>query len=67
MGGAACAFGEWIGSFITVFAGGIALDQVGPRIWIWQLLSCALTVVVVYFMCPEVSLSLLQYPKGGSG
>jgi hypothetical protein len=67
VGGAACAFGEWLGSFITVFAGGIALNQIGPKIWIWQVLSCALTVVVVYFMCPEVylHLSIPIYSKVG--
>lgn len=42
-------------SFITVFAGGIALENVGWKIWIWMLLSCAVAVPFVYFMCPEVS------------
>lgn len=50
-------------SFVTVFAGGIALNNVGPLIWIWMLLSCAIAVPFVYFMCPEVSrtLQLLTY------
>ena len=42
-------------SFVTVFAGGIALNNVGALIWIWMLLSCAIAVPFVYFMCPEVS------------
>jgi MFS family permease len=54
LGGAAGAFGEWLFSFITVFAGGIAIQNIGWKIWIWQVLSCALAVVFVYFMCPEV-------------
>ncbi|KAH7371117.1 general substrate transporter [Pyrenochaeta sp. MPI-SDFR-AT-0127] len=54
-GAAAGAFGEWLFSFITVFAGGIALQNVGWKIWIWMALSCAVAVVFVYFMCPETS------------
>jgi hypothetical protein len=54
LGGAAGAFGEWLFSFITVFAGGIALANVGWKIWLWMLLSCAVAVPFSYFMCPEV-------------
>lgn len=54
LGGAAGAFGEWLFSFITVFAGGIALANVGWKIWLWMLLSCAAAVPFVYFLCPEV-------------
>lgn len=57
VGGAAAAFGEWTFSFITVFGGGIAITNVGWKIWIWQLLSCASAIAFVYFMCPEVGLS----------
>lgn len=53
-GAAAGAFGEWLFSFITVFAGGIALRNVGWKIWLWMALSCAAAVPFVYFMCPEV-------------
>lgn len=55
VGGAAGAFGEWLFSFITVFAGGIALEKVGWKIWLWMLLSCAAAVPFVYFMCPETT------------
>lgn len=51
--GAASAFGEWLFSFITVFAGGIGLHTVGWMMWIWCVLSCA--VIFVYFMCPETT------------
>ncbi|KAL9948282.1 hypothetical protein ACHAQF_001816 [Verticillium nonalfalfae] len=54
-GAAAGAFGEWLFSFITVFAGGIALQNVGWKIWIWMALSCFLAIFFVYFMCPETS------------
>ncbi|KAJ5378274.1 uncharacterized protein N7496_005683 [Penicillium cataractarum] len=53
--GAASAFGEWLFSFITVFAGGIGLQTVGWKMWIWCVLSCAVAVVFVYFMCPETT------------
>src|SRR5689334_8093548 len=43
-GAAAGAFGEWLFSFITVFAGGIALRNVGWKIWLWMALSCAAAV-----------------------
>jgi hypothetical protein len=54
VGAAAGAFGEWLFSFITVFAGGIALQNVGWKIWLWMALSCATAVPFVYFLCPEV-------------
>lgn len=54
-GGAAGAFGEWLFSFITVFAGGIALENVGWKIWIWMALSCFVSIFFVFFLCPEVS------------
>jgi hypothetical protein len=38
-----------------VFAGGIALQNVGWKIWLWMLLSCAAAVPFVYFMCPETT------------
>jgi hypothetical protein len=37
-----------------VFAGGIALQKVGWKIWIWMALSCFAAIFFVYFMCPEV-------------
>lgn len=60
-GGAAGAFGEWLFSFITVFAGGIALQNVGWKIWLWMLLSCFVSIFFVYFMCPEVSNPILLF------
>ncbi|KFY09380.1 hypothetical protein V491_08211 [Pseudogymnoascus sp. VKM F-3775] len=54
-GAAAGAFGEWLFSFITVFAGGIALENVGWKIWLWMALSCAAAVPFVWFLCPETS------------
>ena len=40
-------------TFITVFAGGIAIEAAGWEIWFWQLGSCILAIPFVYFMCPE--------------
>ncbi|EOO01375.1 putative sugar transporter stl1 protein [Phaeoacremonium minimum UCRPA7] len=59
-GAAAGAFGEWLFSFITVFAGGIALQNVGWKIWIWMALSCFLAIFFVYFACPETSGKTLE-------
>ncbi|KAG4441943.1 hypothetical protein IFR05_002562 [Cadophora sp. M221] len=59
-GAAAGALGEWVFSFITVFAGGIALQNVGWKIWLWMALSCAVAVPFVWFMCPETSGKTLE-------
>jgi hypothetical protein len=53
IGGAAGAFGEWLFSFLTVFAGGIALEAVGWKIWIWMLVFNWLAMPFVWLMCPE--------------
>ena len=36
------------------------MNSVGPMIWIWMLLSCALAVPFVYFMCPETTGKTLE-------
>ena len=38
---------------VTVFAGGIAIQNTSWTIWFWQLGSCVLAIPFVYFMCPE--------------
>ncbi|CAI7599977.1 unnamed protein product [Penicillium pancosmium] len=53
IGSAAGLLGVWIFTFITVFAGGIALKTVGARIWIWPLIFNVIAVIFVYFMCPD--------------
>ncbi|KAJ5869061.1 hypothetical protein N7455_004002 [Penicillium solitum] len=60
VGAAAGAFGEWTFSFTTVFGGGTAITNVGWKIYIWQLLSCATAVVFIYFMCPETNGKTLE-------
>jgi hypothetical protein len=35
IGGAATAFGEWLMTFITVFAGPIGLTNIGWKFWLW--------------------------------
>jgi hypothetical protein len=37
-----------------VFAGGIAIENVGWSIWIWQLVASVLVIPFIYFYCPEV-------------
>lgn len=58
--GASGAFGEWLLSFVTVFAGGIGLQQVGWKLWIWPIISCAIAVPFVWFMCPETTGKTLE-------
>ncbi|KAL4891169.1 general substrate transporter [Aspergillus ambiguus] len=53
IGAAAGLLGVWLFTFITVFAGGIALQTVGPIIWVWPLCFNFIGVVFVYFMCPD--------------
>lgn len=55
LGGAFGAFGEWSQTFLTVFAGGIAIQETNWAIWFWQLGSCVLAIPFVYFMCPETA------------
>lgn len=58
IGSAAGLLGVWVFTFITVFGGGIALNTVGARIWIWPLVFDVIAVLFVYFMCPDVSIVL---------
>ncbi|KAL3460059.1 general substrate transporter [Aspergillus heterothallicus] len=53
IGSAAGLLGVWVFTFITVFAGGIALKTVGARIWIWPLVFNVIAVLFVYFLCPD--------------
>ncbi|RFU29565.1 hypothetical protein B7463_g6781, partial [Scytalidium lignicola] len=73
LGGAFGTMGFSSFTFVTVFAGGIAITRVGPMIWIWQAISCALAVVFVWYNCPETSGKTLEeidhifMKNGGSG
>jgi hypothetical protein len=40
-------------TFVTVFTGGIAIQKTSWAIWFWQLGSCVVACVFVYFMCLE--------------
>ncbi|KAL5363129.1 general substrate transporter [Aspergillus floccosus] len=53
IGAAAGLLGVWLFTFTTVFAGGIALQTVGPIIWVWPLCFNLIGVIFVYFMCPD--------------
>ncbi|CAK7200131.1 hypothetical protein SEUCBS139899_002821 [Sporothrix eucalyptigena] len=53
VGAAAGLFGEWLFTFVTVFAGGIGIQTIGWRIWIWPLVFNFVGVAFVYFMCPD--------------
>ncbi|CAK3991548.1 MFS general substrate transporter [Lecanosticta acicola] len=60
LGGAAGIVGEWSMTFATVFGGGIAVQSVGWPIWFWQLTSCVVAVIFVYFWCPETAGKTLE-------
>jgi hypothetical protein len=47
-------------TFVTVFAGGIALERVGPKIWVWYLLFCKIKVFP-----PKTSKRLTHIPQSG--
>ncbi|ETN37508.1 uncharacterized protein HMPREF1541_07130 [Cyphellophora europaea CBS 101466] len=60
LGGSFGATGEWSMTFVTVFAGGVALERVGPKIWVWYLTFCFVSILFVYFYCPETSGKTLE-------
>ena len=42
-------------SFLTVFAGGIALERIGWKIWLWMLLCNWVAMPFVWWLCPETT------------
>ena len=53
IGGAATAFGEWLMTFITVFAGPIGFANIGWYFWLWVITGNVIAVLFVFFLCPE--------------
>ncbi|KAH7062891.1 MFS transporter [Paraphoma chrysanthemicola] len=53
IGGAATAFGEWLMTFITVFAGPIGFANIGWYFWLWVISGNVIAVLFVFFLCPE--------------
>ncbi|KAK5107240.1 hypothetical protein LTR62_001594 [Meristemomyces frigidus] len=53
IGAAATASGEWLMTFITVFAGPIGFANIGWYFWLWVISGNVVAVVFVYFLCPE--------------
>jgi len=60
IGGAATAFGEWLMTFITVFAGPIGLTNIGWKFWLWVLSGNLVAIVFVFFLCPETGGKTLE-------
>jgi hypothetical protein len=50
-------------TFVTVFAGGIAIQRTSWAIWFWQLLSCFGSIFFVYFMMPETGGKVRRIPR----
>ncbi|CAO2652816.1 Nn.00g022270.m01.CDS01 [Neocucurbitaria sp. VM-36] len=60
IGGAATAFGEWLMTFITVFAGPIGFDNVGWYFWLWVVAGNVIAVLFVFLLCPETGGKTLE-------
>ncbi|KIW98367.1 uncharacterized protein Z519_00027 [Cladophialophora bantiana CBS 173.52] len=60
IGGAFTGFGEWLMTFITVFAGPIGLTNVGWKFWLWVLIGNLVAVAFVFFLCPETGGKTLE-------
>lgn len=60
IGGAFTGFGEWLMTFITVFAGPIGLTNVGWKFWIWVLCGNLVAIAFVFFLCPETGGKTLE-------
>ena len=53
--GGLAACGEWLSTWITVFAGGTGINQVGQKIFIRPLVCSFLAAVYVWACCPETA------------
>lgn len=51
------AFGEWLMTFITVFAGPIGFENIGWYFWLWVISGNVIAVIFVYLLCPETGVS----------
>jgi MFS family permease len=60
IGGAATATGEWLMTFITVFAGPIGLTNIGWHFWLWVMSGNIVAVIFVFFLCPETGGKTLE-------
>ncbi|KAF2015036.1 MFS transporter [Aaosphaeria arxii CBS 175.79] len=60
IGGAATAFGEWLMTFITVFAGPIGFDQIGWYFWLWVISGNVIAIIFVFLLCPETGGKTLE-------
>lgn len=60
IGGAATAFGEWLMTFITVFAGPIGFENIGWYFWLWVIAGNVVAVVFVFLLCPETGGKTLE-------
>jgi MFS family permease len=60
IGGAFTGFGEWLMTFITVFAGCIGLTNMGWKFWLWVLSGNLVAIAFVFFLCPETGGKTLE-------
>ncbi|KAK4915782.1 hypothetical protein LTR49_016151 [Elasticomyces elasticus] len=60
IGGAFTASGEWLMTFITVFAGPIGFDGIGWYFWLWVISGNVVAIVFVFLLCPETGGKTLE-------
>ncbi|KAF7192842.1 Sugar transporter STL1 [Pseudocercospora fuligena] len=60
IGAAATAFGEWLMTFITVFAGPIGFDHIGWYFWLWVISGNVVAIIFVFLLCPETGGKTLE-------
>ncbi|KAK4919572.1 hypothetical protein LTR49_012792 [Elasticomyces elasticus] len=60
IGGAFTASGEWLMTFITVFAGPIGFDGIGWYFWLWVISGNVVAIIFVFLLCPETGGKTLE-------
>ncbi|KAK3707109.1 hypothetical protein LTR37_012278 [Vermiconidia calcicola] len=60
IGAGACATGEWLMTFITVFAGPIGFNRIGWYFWLWVISGNVIAIIFVFLLCPETGGKTLE-------
>ncbi|SMY18999.1 unnamed protein product [Zymoseptoria tritici ST99CH_1A5] len=60
IGAAATACGEWLMTFVTVFAGPIGFERIGWYFWLWVISGNLVAIVFVFLLCPETGGKTLE-------
>ncbi|RFU25408.1 hypothetical protein B7463_g10928, partial [Scytalidium lignicola] len=60
IGASFASFGEWLSSFLTVFAAPIGISNVGWKLYLWILAGDLVGCAFVWFLCPETGNRTLE-------